>query len=449
MSTTHESHAVVPGTWTRVSTGAGLVEAIQRRAPAIEVEGVVRGMPMITLAPGVRLRGGTLEFGARGVRLTRDNVLEDVTIRCPEHEVAILNDTSVADLGTLTLRRVRTRGQVLLLARDAVRAGNVRVCGLTVEAADLRGRSERPHGFGVDALQGAFTLWNLQPDAAVMITAELLDLAAGSADHPVRGSGVFVGGHADGDGAASGGTVHVTALRTREIHTDGGIPAGTPDLISGGVFVISGAVVERVLCSGPVTTYGANDMVLDNWGRVQSWVATAPVVSHGPSAIGFVNFGDLDQLDLQEPIATHGTGARGFNLYDGSLRDASFDGISTTGDGAIGIQVSRDLSRLHVRGDVTTWGGAGTSLVRGEQVQLSAIALSIKLGGRIGDVTVGGRMATRGDNLVTVEIDGELGSLRVDGGIHAEGRGSDAVRVRGKRVDPSNVVGLGVAAAKG
>lgn len=147
--------------------------------------------------------------------------------------------------------------------------------------------------------------------------------------------------------------------------------------------------------------------------------------------------------------ATHGTGARGFNLYDGSLRDASFDGISTTGDGAIGIQVSRDLSRLHVRGDVTTWGGAGTSLVRGEQVQLSAIALSIKLGGRIGDVTVGGRMATRGDNLVTVEIDGELGSLRVDGGIHAEGRGSDAVRVRGKRVDPSNVVGLGVAAAKG
>ena len=73
----------------------------------------------------------------------------------------------------------------------------------------------------------------------------------------------------------------------------------------------------------------------------------------------------------------------------------------------------------------------------------------ITVGGRIGDVTVGGRMATRGDNLVTVEIDGELGSLRVDGGIHAEGRGSDAVRVRGKRVDPSNVVGLGVAAAKG
>jgi hypothetical protein len=80
-----------------VATAAELVEAVQQRVPAIEVDGVVRGMPMITLAPGVRLRGGTLEFGAKGVRLTKDNVLKDVTIRAPEHEVAVLNDTSVAD----------------------------------------------------------------------------------------------------------------------------------------------------------------------------------------------------------------------------------------------------------------------------------------------------------------------------------------------------------------
>ncbi|WP_240362280.1 MULTISPECIES: hypothetical protein [unclassified Streptomyces] len=61
-------------------------------------------------------------------------------------------------------------------------------------------------------------------------------------------------------------------------------------------------------------------MVLDNWGRVETWTATAPVTSHGPSGIGFVNFGDVDRLDVQAPITTHGTGARGFNLYDGSLR---------------------------------------------------------------------------------------------------------------------------------
>jgi hypothetical protein len=36
------------------------------RAKAIEVRGELSGMPMITLPPGVRLRGGTPVFGAKG-----------------------------------------------------------------------------------------------------------------------------------------------------------------------------------------------------------------------------------------------------------------------------------------------------------------------------------------------------------------------------------------------
>ncbi len=432
--------------WTRVSTAADLVRAAESRALAIEVDGVVRGMPMVTLAPGVRLRGGVLEFGAKGVRLTRDNVLEDVTVHCPEHEAAILNDTSVTDFGTLTLRGVRTTGQVLLLARDAVRSGHVAAADVVVEAADVRGRVQRPHGFGVDALQGGFTLWNQQPDPVVEITAELLGVSAGSAGRPVRGSGVFVGGHGDRGGAADGGTVRVSTLRTGEIHTDGGIAAGTPDLISGGVFVISGAVVDQVLNTGTVTTYGQNDMVLDNWGQVREWTATAPLTSHGPSGIGFVNFGALGSLDVQAPITTHGTGARGFNVYDGSLARASFASIATTGDGSVGVQVSRELPYLEVRGDLTTSGGIGLSLVRGVQVELAAVALSVKPGGRIGAATIGGRIATRGDHLTTVEIDGEVGSLTVTGGIHAAGRGADAVRAGVGDVDLS---GIDITAADG
>jgi hypothetical protein len=160
---------------------------------------------------------------------------------------------------------VRTSGQVLLLARDAVRSGHVQVEGLTVEAADLRGRVERPHGFGVEAMQGGFTLWNQQPDRAIQLTAELLDLQAGSPQRPVRGSGVFVDGHGDWNGAAGGG------------------------------------------------------------------------------------------------------------------------------HGAVGIQVSKQLPQLEVSGDLTTAGGTGTSLVQGVQTQLSAMALSVKPGGRVGQVTVGGR----------------------------------------------------------
>jgi hypothetical protein len=416
--------------WTRVSTAAELVEAVRKQVPAIEVDGLVRGMPMITLAPGVRLRGGTLEFGAKGVRLTRDNVLSEVAIHCPDDEVAVLNDTSVRDFGELALRGVRTRGQVLLLARDAVAAGRVVVDGLTVGSADVRGRVDRPRGFGVEALQGAFTLWNQQPDPAVVIEADLLDLAVGGTERPVRGSGVFVGGHGDWSGTADGGSVRVTTLRTGEIHTDGGIPEGTPDLISAGVFVISGAEVDRVVNAAPVTTRGANDMVLDNWGRVGTWEAHAPVTSHGPSGIGFVNFGELDRLDVRSTITTHGTGARGFNVYDGSLRSASFDAIETTGDGAVGIQVSRRLPRLEVRGDLTTSGGSGSSLVRGVQVRLQAVALSVKPGGHIDEATVGGEISARGNAVVAAEIDGEVGSLRVDGGIHVHGHGSDALHLR-------------------
>ena len=416
----------------QVVTNTGeLAEAVASGTADIEVRGTISGMPMVTLQPGVTLRGGTLRFGAKGVRLTRDNVLDGVTILTADDEVAILNDTSVDDFGTLTLRNVTTTGQVLLLASDAVLAGHVQVEGLRIQRADVRGRVDRPRGFGVEALQGAFTLWNRQADPDVAITAELLDISAGSVEAPVRGSGVFVGGHGNWDGIGDGGTVQVSLLRTGEIHTNGGIPAGTPDLISGGVFVISGAVVRQVLNSSPVTTNGQNDMVLDNWGDVVTWTATAPITSNGPSGIGFVNFGAIDRLDVQASIKTFGSGARGFNLYDGSLRHASFADIATHGDGSVGVQVSKPLGTLEISGDLTTEGGEGQSLVKGVQIVLKAIALSVKPGADVGTIAIGGRVSTAGDNVIAVEIDGSVGSLAVAGGIAATGSGSDAVHVRG------------------
>lgn len=216
------------------------------------------------------LSGGSLRFSAKGVRLTSDNTLSEITVAAAEHELAVLNDTTVTDLGTITLKDVATTGQVQVLIREAITAGHVGVDRLFVEAADVRGRMDRPHGFGVDAMQGGFTLWNQQSDPAMQITARLLNISAGTAAAPVRG-GVFVGGHGDWDGKADGGGVlTVSTLSAGEIHTDGGIAPGAPGLISGGVFVISGAFVENVVNQGPVTTNGQNDMVLDNWGTVKT-----------------------------------------------------------------------------------------------------------------------------------------------------------------------------------
>jgi hypothetical protein len=152
-------------------------------------------------------------------------------------------------------------------------------------------------------------------------------------------------------------------------------------------------------------------MVLDNWGEVKTWTATAPVTSHGPSGIGFVNLGQIDRLVVQASIETFGTGARGFNLYDGTLRHASSESIATHGDGSVGVQVSKPLPNLEISGDLTTDGGEGQSLVKGVQVSLKAIALSIKPGADVGAIRVGGQVRTAGDNVISVEIDGDVGQI--------------------------------------
>jgi len=192
------------GHQTRIVTNAEeLQDAVKHGDAHITIKGEIRGMPMLLLQPGQTLTGGTLYFGARGVQLSRGNTLSDITIRTSEVERAILNDTGISDLGTLTLHNVRTTGQVSLLIDSATRSGHVHVENLNIEYADLRGREKRPHAYGVDVLQGAFTLWNTHTDD-VTITAELLNISAGSAESPVRGSGVFVGGQGNPDGTPEG-----------------------------------------------------------------------------------------------------------------------------------------------------------------------------------------------------------------------------------------------------
>ncbi|WP_146070242.1 hypothetical protein [Arthrobacter sp. GMC3] len=405
-----------------------LTQALAAGALNIDVAGTLRGMPSVTLPPGVSLRGGMLTFGAKGLRLTTNNTVQDVTITTSPHEVSIYNDTTVTDLGTLTLKNVTTTGQVYLAADGNVRSGRVVADGVHVTAADTRGRFHRPTGFGVEALQGAFTLWNRQPDPAVVLTARLENISAGTAQEPVHGGGVFVGGHQDGSGKADGGTVEVELLTTNEVYSDGGIAPGTPDLISGGVFVISGANVAQVRNVGTTTTYGQNDMVLDNWGAVTNWTADAAVTSYGPSGIGFVNFGDIGTLTVNAAVETFGQGARGFNVYDGSLQEAVFETIITHGDGSMGVQVSRDLPVLRIRGDLRTEGGTGESLVKGVLLPLSAIALSVKPGGRIGTLNVGGDVRTEGPSVPAMDLEGALDSVTVGGTVSALGAKSDVVR---------------------
>jgi hypothetical protein len=402
-----------------VTTASELVAAAANSAVTdIVVRGNLTGLPTLRLAPGQSLRGATsatiLRFlaGHDGLQLSADNRVEDLGLEVDVERRALFNDTSVQHLGRLVLRNLRTMGSIRLLASDRVRSGHVEAENIDVESADARGYSERPKGYGVEVIAGAFMLWNQQADRSVTITADLVGLTAGRAGGPVRGSGVFVSGAGD-----AGGRLMVRRLETGAIYSDGGIAPGTPDRITGGVFVVSGAFVDHVVNHGPVTTYGSNDMVLDNWGTVGGWTAEEKITSYGPSGIGFVNFGTVDVLQIKAPVETFGQGARGFNVYAGTVHTAEFERIVTHADGAVGIQISQPIGKIMVTRGIETHGGTGDSLVKGVVVKLSAIPLSIKPGGSARNIMISGGLMTHGVGVAPLELDGPVGCLQITDGV--------------------------------
>ena len=120
----------------------------------------------------------------------------------------------------------------------------------------------------------------------------------------------------------------------------------------------------------------------------------------------------------------------------GASRVVLAPGVSLRGGrlefGSKGVLLTRDntLEDIEVVTPEHAIAIYGLSLVKGVQMRLKAVALSIKPGGQVGSLSVGGRIHTSGRDVVSVEIEGDLHQLRVTGGISATGDGSDAVRAR-------------------
>jgi hypothetical protein len=412
-----------------VSTAGELLAACREVAVRhLVVRGEIANAPSIRLTPGAILSGdgdgASISFaaGIDGLQLSSDNEVRNLRLETSLDKRAIFNDYSVDGLGCIRLQEVTALGQVQILARDNVFSGHVDVDGLDVVAADARAQADRPSGFGVKVIQGAFTLWNMQTDESIVVSAHLKGLSAGRPSAPALGSGIFVSG-----GGFKGGRLVVGLLETGAVYSHGKIAPGTPDVITGGVFTVYGAMVDLVHNLGPVVTYGVNDMVLDNWGAVDQWIAEEKLTSYGPSGIGFVNFGSLNELTANAPIETFGKGARGFNVYDGTLNQATFDRITTHADGAVGVQISKPIGRLVVRRGIETFGGTGDSLVKGVVVTLSAIGLSVKQGGSALTIDIEGGVTTNGKGIAPVELHGTIDVLRINGGAKATGGGFDKI----------------------
>lgn len=424
---------------TAITSIGDLMAALAGKAPQVlELQTSVACPYSITLPPGYSLVGkdkdrSVLVFcNGDGLALTADNQVSNLTVITSPAARAIYTHTGLADMGTISLSDLAVTGQVSIITRTGTERLQLLVKGLHIAACDSRHYSEQPQKYGVNVYQGALTVYNFSGDKQSRIQATLTCITIGAKNAPVLGSGVFVSGFGD-----QGGWVEVDQLTTGAVYSTGMLPYGTADIITAAVFVVYGATAKRVEHHGEIVTYGVNDMVLDTWGTVEQWTAHAPIISYGPSGIGFVNFGTVQDFVAKDKVVTYGLGARGFNQYDGKVDTIRFQSIETFGDGSIGIQISKPVGSITIEQGITTHGSIGNTLVKGVIMPLPAQALSVKSGGSVEKLLVGGDLLTEGAKVTTYAIEGgTVAAIDIQGQVLAQGEGSDAIVVASQGATP-------------
>jgi hypothetical protein len=419
-------------TTTPIDSLADLMAALAQREPRnLELQTSILCPYSISLPPGFSVTGKDkdrciLSFcNGDGIGLTADNRVANLTVMTTPAARAIYTQTGLSDMGTIALRDLTVTGQVSIIIRGGTRKLELVMDAVHVAACDCRRYSEQPQKYGVNVYQGAVTVYNFNGDPDSTIHASLTNVTAGTRNAPVIGSGIFVSGFGD-----KGGWVELAKLTTGAVHSNGMLPYGTADIITAGVFIVYGVKAGLVEHFGEIVTYGVNDMVLDTWGTVEQWLVHAPVVSYGPSGIGFVNFGTVDTFVAEKEVVTHGLGARGFNQYDGTVRNIRFQSIETFGNGSIGVQISQPVGTLRVDDGITTHGSVGNTLVKGVNMLLPAEAFSVKPGGIVDSLIVGGDLVTHGDNVTTYAVEGgKVNAVDIKGQVLAYGKASNAVVV--------------------
>lgn len=383
----------------RVTSSPELLRALASGARDIEIAGSLRGLPRLTLPPGVSLRGGLLE--TRSLRLTADNMLCDITVHATDGGTAITNLSTTADLGALVLRRVRTRGRVLLQACGAVRAGHIEIDGLFVESVELRSRAGHPAGTGTGAHLGTITVCNRSSDPGAALSARLRGLRVGTAAQPVAGPGVMVGGC-----RPDGGSMRVTRLDVDEVHVTGAAEAAG-SLLCAAVLILPATAVHRLTVRGELTCAAPRGIAFGNWGSVTACTLGAAITCSGSDGVGILNAGLIRDLAVRGPVTTYGRDGHGMDLRAGSVRSAALTSVATHGDGAVAVRVGAELGALDV----------------------------------------GGAIASYGVRTPAVEIGGLLGAVRVAGGITAHGPHANAVLVHPGR--PFDLEGVEISAPGG
>ncbi len=390
----------------KVKNSIELQKAVYSNVETIELVNSISLLNTLKLDKGQKLVANKehifLSFiNGDGIALSGDNEISNINIQTSPARRAIYIESSQEDLGTIKLNNLVITGVVQLLTRADNLHLNVIAKNIDIVSADARAFAERPMKYGVNVYQGAFTVYNFNPakDSKINVVAE--NISVGRENAPVMGTGIFISGFND-----NAGEVVVDKLTTGNVYSNGMIPTGQANLITGGIFIVHGAYAKEIVSNGNVMTYGTNDMVLDNWGKIGKWTVKENVISYGSSGIGFVNFGDVDDFRLEKSIITYGIGARGFNQYDGTIKNAYFENIKTMGDGSIGIQIGKPVGNITIGTEISTQGSVGETLVKGEIKVLHADAISVLEGGEIAKLEVLGNIKTSGEDVVNYHING-------------------------------------------
>lgn len=230
----------------------------------------------IILAPDTKISGKPLANGeiptlffnnSDGMGVTSNNDIVSLNIATASDSKAIYSAQVAADLGSFNFEHLQITGQFSFIARKGVLKANLVLNDIVIHAADARKYLEQPQKYGVNVLQGALTIYNYSSDSASLVTLHATNIAVGHKNMPVLGSGIFIAGAGD-----TGGRVHVHTLHTLAVYSTGNIPYGAPDFITAAVFIVNGTYAEKIIHDGEIITYGVNDMVLDAWGEVGSWI---------------------------------------------------------------------------------------------------------------------------------------------------------------------------------
>ncbi len=386
------------------------------------LKGEKQQMPMLSFSNG------------DGIGLSAGNSISNLSIQTATNQKAIYTTVAKEDLGNFIFENLVITGQFSFIARAGVMRASIKMNQIDIVAADAKNSIEQPQKYGVNALQGALTIYNFNNNSQSNINLSAENISIGRKNAPVTGSGIFIAGAGD-----KGGWITISKLHTGAVYSNGKIPFGVADIITAGVFIVNGAKAKEIIHDGEIVTYGVNDMVLDTWGEVESWICNAPIISYGPSGVGFVNFGVVKKFVANAPIETYGLGARGYNQYDGTVDSITFKSISTYGDGSVAIQISKVIGKLTVNGDVTTHGSVGNSLVKGVNVELPAVALSIKPGGEVQEIDIKGNIVTNGADVITYEVNtGIVKKITIGGKIITNGKNSKPISIENNGQTPTD-----------